>query len=110
MEIKEKDTYIELFMRAVCFNRQQMLKVLTSLGPSSESKSAQPITCRGPPRSLTNGWPYYIDNTLFGEGVSAMKEILTVDGEEDSWDTEVASASEEDAPEGGWLKHIYLSV
>lgn len=97
----DKDKHDEYTM-ALCYNRQQVLRAqlqqLPSAGPEGVS-----VSCRAPPRALSTSWPYYQDNTVFGENYMQMREVISADDGEHSWEVEVKGGDETDAPEGGWL-------
>eukprot|EP01032_Pedospumella_encystans_P027173 gene27173-30716_t len=90
------------YTMALCYNRQQVLRAqlqqLPTAGPEGVS-----VSCRAPPRALSTSWPYYQDNTVFGENYMQMREVTSADDGEHSWEVEVKGGDETDAPEGGWL-------
>lgn len=84
------------YSMALCFNRKHYLKAILT---NSELDKVPFIL---PPRALTSNWPYYQDNTVFGETYQGMREITSVEGE-GSWESEKIGVDETDAPEKGWL-------
>lgn len=96
-----KEVHDEYSM-ALCYNRQQVLRAqLQEL--SKDRPDGVVVSCRAPPRALSTSWPYYQDNTVFGENYLQMREVTSVDEGEHSWELEVKGGDETDAPEGGWL-------
>lgn len=83
------------YSMALCFNRRSYLRSILR----GEESSA----CKVPPRALSTNWPFYQDNTIFGQDYKSMKEIVSADEGDDSWDFEVKGGDETDAPTGGWL-------
>lgn len=76
------------FDMALCYNRQHQLRALTRTA-GEEDAGYTGVPCRVPPRTLTSNWPYYQDNTVFGETYLQMKDITSVEGEENAWNFEV---------------------
>lgn len=81
---------------ALCYNRKQFLRaqVRRSAGPAAtagavKDADAVKIKVRAPPRALITNWPYYQDNTVFGENYMNMKDITSADEGDDSWSTQV---------------------
>jgi hypothetical protein len=96
-----KDVHDEYSM-ALCYNRQQVLRAQLQQLPKAGADGVT-VACRAPPRALSTSWPYYQDNTVFGENYLQMREVTSVDDGEHSWELEVKGGDETDAPEGGWL-------
>jgi thioredoxin-like negative regulator of GroEL len=89
------------YSMALCFNRQQLLRGVLKREPVDSID----VSCRIPPRAMSSNWPYYQDNTVFGENYSQMTEILSAEEGEHAWAVEVKGqgGDETDAPPGGWL-------
>ena len=85
-KLYNQDIHDEYSM-AICYNRLQMLRVL--LHHDSSATDSAEVKCRVPPRILTTNWPYYQDNTVFGESYSGLKDIISVDEGESCWNIEV---------------------
>ena len=118
----DKDKHDEYSM-ALCFNRQQVLcaqlrrsdfssnpslasssgKLLTISAAGSGAEQGIEVPCRAPARALSTNWPFYQDNTVFGESYMQMREVVSADEGEHCWDVEMRGGDETDAPEGGWL-------
>ncbi len=73
------------YSMALCFNRQQQLRALLN----GDRTKPQDVACRAPPRALSTNWPYYQDNTAFGENYMSMKEITSAEDGEHPWQSEV---------------------
>lgn len=87
----DKDIHDE-FSMAICYNRQQVLRaLLQNAGVTTE----QTVSIRAPSRSLSTGWPYYQDNTVFGENYMKIREIYSANDGEHNWKSEVISYIEE---------------
>lgn len=86
-------TYSDHYSSALCFNRQQMLRAQV-FGSTAESgglgDGTTEISCHVPPRALTSNWPFYADNTVFGESYEGMREVSSASEGEHSWLTEVS--------------------
>lgn len=81
----DKEKHDEYVM-ALCFNRQQLLRGLLQTNNGGGSLT---VECRAPAREMTSNWPYYQDNTVFGENYKQMIEITDADEGEHSWSHEV---------------------
>lgn len=83
------------YSMALCYNRQQMLRGLLQ-APGGEGvdetkgTDAIEVSCRVPPRALSTNWPYYQDNTVFGENYAQMMEITSADEGDHPWKSEVS--------------------
>eukprot|EP01038_Epipyxis_sp_PR26KG_P004031 gene4031-5768_t len=97
-----KDKHDEYSM-ALCYNRKQQLRSLLQNSSLTSSSDDIKILCKAPPRSLNTNWPYYQDNTVFGENYLQMRDITMATEGEHSWIEEVKGGDETDAPPGGWL-------
>jgi thiol-disulfide isomerase/thioredoxin len=94
-----KDAHDEYSM-ALCYNRLQYLKkVVRNYDPTRTMDAS----CILPARSVTRNWPYYQDNTIFGEQYLGLKEIISQEGSDGSWQYESVGGDEQDAPSNGWL-------
>jgi hypothetical protein len=80
---KEKHSEYSL---AINFNRQQFLR--SQLQHNNNQENNTIINVQIPPRLLTSNWPYYQDNTVFGENYVTMQDITSEDGDY-PWKTEV---------------------
>eukprot|EP01038_Epipyxis_sp_PR26KG_P004458 gene4458-6304_t len=90
------------YMLSVCFNRMNYLSAMLN---SQSKELSQEIPCSVPNRLISNNWPYYQDNTLFGEKYAQMLSISSADEGEHQWGVEVLGehGDVEDAPADGWL-------
>lgn len=84
------------YIMCLCYNRQQQIRAILSRGAAfvgilqgGEGSDQSEILCRAPPRLLTSSWPFYMDNTVFGEHYKQMLEIESANDGEHSWDFEV---------------------
>ena len=98
------------YIMCLCYNRQQQLRsLLTNDSNNNDAEGGctlktMDVACRIPPRALSTNWPYYQDNTVFGENYMSMKEIISADEGENSWRLEMKGGSDDiDAPPEGWL-------
>jgi hypothetical protein len=71
------------YVRAIVRNRQQALAGL--LGRKEQ------VSCSAPPRPPLSNWPYYQDNTVFGEAYATVKEVNSLE----EWE-ELLGPEEED--------------
>ena len=95
----KKDVHDEYCM-AVVFNRLNYLKAqVHNLDRSKEME----VPCTIPARSVGTNWPYYQDNTVFGERYEGLKEVTSIEGDNGAWKYEMMGGDEQDAPENGWL-------
>jgi thioredoxin 1 len=94
---KYKPEIHDEFSMAICFNRNHYLKARL-LTPREQVK----VPFRLPARLITSNWPYYQDNTVFGEAYLGMREVVALEGN-NSWKTEMMGGDEVDAPPKGWL-------
>jgi len=72
------------YVRSLVKNRQQALTGL--LG----KKDA--VACFAPPRVPLSNWPYYVDNTVFGETYSTVIEVKSID----DWEALLAGEADDD--------------
>jgi hypothetical protein len=81
---------------ALCFNRQQLLRsLLQEKTPQTHTEpDSTDIQCHVPPREMTSNWPYYQDNTIFGENYAQMLDIVSSEDGEHSWVSEVGLYSQ----------------
>ena len=110
------------YTMALCYNRKHALRAQLGQHPdvSADSATATALTivsevhmdvpeghvavpCKVPPRTLLTNWPYYQDNTVFGENYAQMVEITSATEGEHSWANEMSGGGSLDAPPGGWL-------
>lgn len=94
------------YCMSLCFNRQQVLrcelqvhKSSSSLLSSSEAscnttiiqqqQQSHMISIRAPARALSTNWPYYQDNTIFGENYQQMREVYSINEGDHNWRSEV---------------------
>ena len=126
------DTH-EPYMLALVKNRLFYLKArASSIRPGSGRENSGTMTawtasgvdvmeaveaqCFAPPRAITDGWPYRVDNSIFGEEYSQAIEIQNVSHFHafvDGGDMEKLAPSylrKEVAPPGGWLSVILVHV
>lgn len=80
----KKEIHNEYIM-ALCFNRQQQLRSILKKNLIDSDE----VACRLPSRAMPSNWPYYQDNSVFGENYMSMKEITSADDGENSWRLEV---------------------
>jgi thiol-disulfide isomerase/thioredoxin len=90
------------YSMALCYNRKHQLRAQMDLR-SNLSVEGIVVPCKVPPRTLLTNWPYYQDNTVFGENYAQMVEIVSADEGELSWTNQVTGGDDLDAPPGGWL-------
>jgi len=104
-----KNIHTEYAM-SLCYNRQQVLRCeLQQVHKSSSSSSSSTtsttsligssvnsiqqqdhlISIRAPARALSTNWPYYQDNTIFGENYQQMREVYSIDEGDHNWRSEV---------------------
>eukprot|EP01033_Poteriospumella_lacustris_P010457 gene10460-7435_t len=88
------------YSMALCYNRLQYLKKMVRNYDPARSVE---IPCILPARSVTRNWPYYQDNTIFGEQYLGLKEVVSQEGSDGSWQYESVGGDEQDAPANGWL-------
>ena len=76
------------YFMALCYNRKHQLTAMLEQSKGSSGKvltvaeaseSEQLVPCRCPPRTMLNHWPYYQDNTIFGENYATLIDIDSVD-------------------------------
>jgi hypothetical protein len=79
------------YAMALCYNRQQLLRAL--LNRQQDDVAPADVQCRVPPREISSNWPYYQDNTVFGENYAQMLDIVQADDGEHSWALEVTEQS-----------------
>ena len=92
------------YSMALCFNRKYQLRAQMEVRMSGSPHSAGITTeCRVPPRKLLSNWPYYQDNTVFGENYSQMIDITDAEEGDRSWAMNVTGGDDIDAPPKGWL-------
>ena len=94
------------YVMALCFNRQQQLRSILS---KSTSEIVE-VACRLPPRAMSSNWPYYQDNSVFGENYMSMKEITSADDGENSWRLEVRHYAYFPPSKFQLMKYIILNV
>lgn len=98
----KKEIHSEYDM-SLCYNRQQLLRALLQHGTKTSSASLD-VSCRAPSRYLSSNWPYYQDNTVFGENYAKMVEITSISSGEDSWQQQYSGfVGDVDTPPNGWL-------
>ncbi len=83
------------YMMALCYNRLHQLRAILGApsalgegGMTSDDTDSEDteVKCKAPLRSASSNWPYYVDNTVFGENYAKMLEIVTPNGDEaSSW-------------------------
>lgn len=77
---------------------------LCSASDSDGSTDGESVECKAPYRLVSTNWPYYVDNTVFGENYVKIQEVLTSKGtDEFSWQNLSRGGDEQYAPPGGWL-------
>jgi thiol-disulfide isomerase/thioredoxin len=91
------------YSMALCYNRKHQLRTQMDLRTNPTASEGIVVPCKVPPRTLLTNWPYYQDNTVFGENYAQMVEIVSADEGELSWTNQVAGGDDLDAPPGGWL-------
>ena len=109
------------YCMSLCYNRQQVLRCelqvykstlsasasSSSLGASYDAtiiqqqqqqqqhkqlqQQSQMISIRAPARALSTNWPYYQDNTVFGENYQKMREVYSINEGDHNWRSEVIS-------------------
>ena len=98
------------YCMSLCFNRQQVLRCELQVHKSSSSSSSSllssseascdttiiqqqqqshMISIRAPARALSTNWPYYQDNTIFGENYQQMREVYSINEGDHNWRSEV---------------------
>jgi len=96
------------YCMSLCFNRQQVLRCELQVHKSSSSSSSlssseascdttiiqqqqqsHMISIRAPARALSTNWPYYQDNTIFGENYQQMREVYSINEGDHNWRSEV---------------------
>lgn len=93
------------YCMSLCFNRQQVLRCELQVHKSSSSSEAScdstiikqhqqqqqshMISIRAPARALSTNWPYYQDNTIFGENYQQMREVYSINEGDHNWRSEV---------------------
>ena len=77
---------------AINFNRQQFLRFQLQQSNKENLENNAVINVQIPPRLLTSNWPYYRDNTVFGENYETMQVITSEEGEH-PWKLEVRKIS-----------------
>ena len=87
------------YAMALCYNRLHQLRAILTAEPSETALTSDDtdsedyaidVHCKAPLRATSSNWPYYIDNTVFGENYSKMKKIITPHGSSSgSWQYEV---------------------
>jgi thiol-disulfide isomerase/thioredoxin len=89
------------YSMALCYNRQHLLRGVLR---RNEMTSVE-VSCRIPPRAMSSNWPYYQDNSVFGESYSQMLEVTSAEAGEHCWSMEIKGqgGDETDAPPEGWL-------
>jgi hypothetical protein len=97
------------YSMALCFNRQHQLRAQMEMSKYSVSTEAIVVPCKVLPRTLLTNWPYYQDNTVFGENYAQMVEITSVDEGESSWSQQVSGGDQLDAPlMDGWSLLVFI--
>jgi hypothetical protein len=91
-----KDIHDEYTM-ALCYNRLHQLRTQLSrstlIANDCDSSELINVMCRVPPRALSTNWPYYQDNTVFGENYASMLEVTSAEEGEHCWRSEVNFAT-----------------
>ena len=88
------------YAMALCFNRLQQLRGYTQLkqadanGASAMetplvSTEGLAIECVIPPRASTSNWPYYMDNTVFGEDYAELLDVSAGSDGDNTWKIKV---------------------
>ena len=97
------------YSMTLCFNRQHQLRAQMEMSKYSVSTEAIVVPCKVLPRTLLTNWPYYQDNTVFGENYAQMVEITSVDEGESSWSQQVSGGDQLDAPlMDGWSLLVFI--
>jgi hypothetical protein len=95
----------------LCFNRQQQLRAFARLKAAGDKQAltagsgadtstdtealsgieveAVEVECRVPPRDPCTNWPYYMDNTVFGEDYAQMVDVNSAEEGDNSWKIKV---------------------
>jgi hypothetical protein len=66
-------------------HRQQILRSQLQ----SDRPTVSEVKCRIPPRNLSSNWPYYQDNTVFGQDYRGLLDVSSPDEGEHPWQSEV---------------------
>ena len=89
----DKDIH-DPYSMAVCFNRLQQLRLFIRYQSPNSISNISPADlkadCRVPARALTSNWPYYTDNTIFGEDYAQLLDISAAEDGENSWGLRVS--------------------
>lgn len=94
-------TIYDEYSMALCFNRLHYLKAQVF---NYSPRQGVEIPCTIPARSVSSNWPFYQDNSIFGERNQGLTEVHFIDDEgAHSWHYEMMSGDIQDAPEDGWL-------
>lgn len=92
------------YSMAICFNRKHQLRAQMEMRkPGVVCADGMKVECRVPPRKLLTNWPYYQDNTVFGENYAQMVDITSADEGENSWAVQKCGGDDIDSPPKGWL-------
>jgi hypothetical protein len=70
----------EEYMMALCYNRLHLLRGI------HEVEDNDKISCVTPARVVTSNWPFYKDNSIFGENYESMVEVTSISEGEHAWD------------------------
>ena len=102
---KYKPELHEIYSMTLVKNRMHQLRAALN------QKDAKEAQCFAPPRAPTSGWPWYQDNTVFGEQYN---EAIDVKSAED-WSAQIDLSSQNAlrstlAPPGGWLTVVMVHV
>lgn len=92
--------YHDEYSMALIFNRLNYLKAQVS---NPDGAKDLEVLCTIPARSVGSKWPYYQDNTIFGERYERLQNISSIKGESGAWEYEMMGGDQQDAPDGGWL-------
>lgn len=58
-------------------------------------QQSQMISIRAPARALSTNWPYYQDNTVFGENYQKMREVYSINEGDHNWRSEVVTIDDD---------------
>ena len=109
------DTY-DPYLLVLLKNRLHYLRAQASVASLGLPLNTVEVKCFAPPRAMTDGWPWYQDNTVFGEEYNQSIEIQCAE----QWQTFLENGSHQKlasphirhelAPPGGWLTVVMVHV
>lgn len=102
---KYKPEVHDIYSMTLVKNRMHQLRTILAHGGSGEAP------CFAPPRAPSSGWPWYQDNTVFGEQYNEAIDVKSVE----DWATQINISAQNTlrtslAPPGGWLTVVMIHV